>query len=64
MEVIKGLAITAGSSFNAFAAMGSTAPTILADSTVANRASQTTKFTMGVMLALPSKSPSTSHIFR
>ena len=45
IEVIKGLAITAGSRRISFATIGSTAPTIFAASTVKNRARHTTKFT-------------------
>ena len=42
MVVMKGLAITAGSSFRIFATMGSTAPTVFASSTVTNIARHTT----------------------
>ena len=63
MEVIKGLAMTAGSRPMALATRGSTAPTSYASSTVTNKARQTTASMTRVIRGLPKSSRSTSQIY-
>ena len=62
MDVIKGLAMTAGSNLMTLASMGSAAPTSFAISTVTSKARLTTRSTIRVMPSLPSISLSTSQI--
>ena len=52
MVVINGLAITAGSSFTAFARIGSTQPINLAKKTVTTRVKQTTALTSSDTLSI------------